>query len=98
MRIARLLPLAALLLAACGRDRDDVRPDLPASDGVAPEVVIVYRDRYVPIPAHLTQPMPIAEGSIAQCFDVAAQRKAEQVKGNARFAEIAAIQGTEVEP
>jgi hypothetical protein len=92
-----LLIIATLALAACGKD--NVRPDLPGQGSVvAPEVVIVERVRYVPIPAHLTRPMPIAEGSIAQCFNVAAERKAEQVKGNARFAEIQAIQGTEVEP
>lgn len=92
-----ILIAAALTLAACSRD--NVRPDLPDGEGsVAPEVVIVERVRYVPIPANLTRPMEIAEGPITQCFEVAAARKAEQIKGNARLAEIGAIQGTEVSP
>lgn len=91
-----LLPIALVLLAACGRD--NVRPDLPG-DGhaVVPEVVIVERRVYVPIDPALTEPLAIAEGSITQCFDVAAQRRAALEVANARLREIAAIQGTEVE-
>lgn len=97
--VQRLLTAATLAagLAACGDD--NVRPDLPdAGQVVRPEVVIVERRVYVPVPSELTRPVPIAEGPISQCFSVAAARKKAAEVANARLAEIAAIEGTEVEP
>ena len=92
-----LLAIGLVLMSGCGRD--NVRPDLPGQGGaVAPEVVIVERKVYVGIPAHLTRPLPVAEGPIDQCFAVAAQRRAAQATLNAQLAEIAAIEGTEVSP
>lgn len=96
--ISRLLIglLAAAVLSACAKE-ENVRPDLLAG-GVVPEVVIVERKVYVAIPAHLTHEQPIAEGPIAQCFDVAAARRAAIRTGNAQLREIRAIQGTAVKP
>lgn len=96
--ILRLLTGLALLASLAGCGRKNIKPDLPPGDAVKPEVVIVERKVYVPIPAHLTQEQPIAEGPIAQCFDVAAKRRAGQAKSNAQLREIRAIQGTAVKP
>ena len=91
------LSLAATL-AACGA-REHVRADLPdPGTAVAPEVVVVERIVYVPIPAAITRPEPIAEGPIAQCFEVAAQRRAALERANAKLAQCAAVLGTQVEP
>lgn len=93
--VLRLLIAATLvaLLTACP---GPVRPDLPEGPGVAPEIVVVERKVYVEIPAHLTAELPVAEGPIAQCFSVAASRRAAIVTGNAQLREIAGIQGTAV--
>lgn len=97
--LAKLLILAMLVLgsAAC---RKDVRgADIPAQGAVVvPEVVTVVRERYVRIRPELTAQHPIAEGPLAQCPDVAAARKAELQKANAKLGEIAGVQGTEVKP
>lgn len=97
-RVLRLLTLLAMfaLATAC---RDDVRPDLPdAGHVVRPEVVIVERKVYVSVPPALTEELPVAEGPISQCFDVAAERKKTIDVANSRFLQIGAIEGTEVEP
>lgn len=97
----RLLAAIALTvaLAGCCRDRHELKPDLPdAGTVVAPEIVVVEKRVYVPIPAAITRPEPIAEGPIAQCFEVAAQRRAALERANAKIAQCAAVQGTEVEP
>lgn len=92
-----LLLIAVLLLAACGKD--NVKPDLPGADKiVTPTVVTVERIVYVKVPAELTKPEPIAEGPIAQCFDVAAQRRAALTRANSKLKQIGEIQGTRVEP
>lgn len=90
-----ILVLAAATLAAC---RENTRPDPPAQVVVKPDVVTVTRRVYVPIDAALTEPEAIAEGSIAQCFDVASQRRAALERANAKLSAIAAKQGTEVKP
>jgi hypothetical protein len=90
------LLLAPLLLAAC--QRGGHKPDLPEGPAVLPQVVTVERVRYVAIPAHLTQELPVAEGPLSQCPDVAARRRADQEKLNSRLRQIRAIQGTEVKP
>ena len=88
---------SCLALAACGRDL--VQPDLPdAGTAVVPELQVVDRHVYVRVPAHLTAPEPIAEGPIAQAFEVARKRRAALERANAKLREIAAIQGTEVDP
>lgn len=98
MRTTLLALCLTLALAACG-DRGRVRADLPdPGTAVAPEVVVVERIVYVPIPAAITRPEPIAEGPIAQCFEVAAKRRAALERANAKLAQCAAVQGTEVEP
>lgn len=94
----RLLLLLAILLplAAC---KPALKPDLPSPDKiVAPTIVTIERLVYVPIPANLTRPEPIAEGPIAQCFDVAAQRRAALQRANSKLGQIGHIQGTEVKP
>jgi hypothetical protein len=95
MRI--LIILAALaLLGAC---KDQVKPDLPGPGTVVtPTVVTIERVVYVAIPAGLTRPEPIAEGPIAQCFDVAAKRRAALERANSKLTQIGTIQGTEVHP
>lgn len=86
---------AALLLPAC--NRANLKPDLPgAGTVVKPEIVYVDRFVYVAIPASLTDEMPIAEGPLSQCPDVAAQRKKAAAVLNSRMRQIRAIQGTEV--
>ena len=97
MRLLAILP-ALLVLAGCCRERHDLKPDLPgAGTVVAPEVVVVEKRVYVPIPGNLTAE-PIAEGPISQCFQVAAERRAALERANAKIAQCAAVQGTEVEP
>lgn len=95
MRIVIAIVLV-LALAAC---REDRKPDLPgAGHVVETQVVEVIRYVYVPIPASITRPEPIAEGPITQCFEVAAQRRAALERANAKLAQCAAVQGTEVAP
>lgn len=96
----RLVAIACLLaLAACSRDRGELRPDLPgAGTVVQPEVVVVEKIVYVPIPAALLKLEPIAEGPITQCFEVAAQRRAALQRCNAKLQQVGTVQGSEVEP
>lgn len=95
MRILIILAAVALL-SAC---KHQARPDLPGPGmAVAPTVVTVERVVYVAIPARLTRPESIAEGPIAQCFDVAAKRRAALQRANAKLTQISTIQGTEVQP
>lgn len=95
MRQTIVVIAAALLLTACpGKVR---KPDLPSGTVIKPEAIVVERRVYVPIPAHLTEELPVAEGPIEQCWPVAADRKAQVEKANARFREIAEIEGTVVE-
>lgn len=87
----------AFVLAACADKQALVKPDLPtACAAVQPTVVTVERLVYVSIPEELTKPAPIAEGPIAQCFAVGAERKRAIKEANARFQEISEIEGTEV--
>jgi predicted small lipoprotein YifL len=93
----RLLIALALvvLLAGCGR-KHVVKQDLPDSTPVAPTIVYVDRVRYVPVPKRLVEELPIAEGPLSQCPDVAAARKKAQKVANSRLREIGLIQGTDV--
>ncbi len=95
-RTHRLL-IVILLVALAGCHRA-TKPSAPAQVIVKPEPVVIIKRMYVPIPAALTKEEPIAEGPIAQCFEVAAKRRAGQERANARLRKIGAIQGTEVQP
>lgn len=95
--LKRIAFMAAMTGAVSGcNSKGELKPDLPGSTPVAPRIFYVDRVRYVQVPANLTQELPIAEGPLAQCPDVAAARKAGQKKANAQLREIRAIQGTEV--
>lgn len=99
LRLYLLLMIVALvlMLAACGSAPR--QPDLPGAGlAVTPTLVTVERRYYVPVPAELTTPEPVAVGAIAECFAVAAERRAALEQANARLREIAGIQGTEVAP
>lgn len=99
MRLAIAIALITLL-AACGRDRDEVKPDLPTHcpSGSASEVRIVERKVYVAIPPTLTRREDIAEGTLAECPQVARDRRAAIERLNSRMQQIEAQQGTEVKP
>lgn len=58
--------------------------------------VEVERRVYVPVPAALTNPHPIAEGPRSACLEVAAQRAAELRACNADKAATRAIEGEPV--
>lgn len=93
----RLMMLAAmvLLLAACGRN---AKPDVPRGVIVQPKVITVTRTVYVDVPATLTDALPIAEGPLSLCPDVAAARAKTIRKANADRAAVRALSGTEVKP
>lgn len=91
--IAALIP--ALAMVACTGTKPDAGPAMCA---VSPEPVVVERRVYVSIPAELTRTEAVPEGPIAQCFDVAAQRRAVIERQNARAEQVRAIQGTQVKP
>ncbi len=98
MRTLIALALMAAL-GACATDDQLQKPDLPGTGPAAePKVVIVEKLVYVPIPASITRPEPIAEGPINQCFQVAAERRAALERANAKLAQCAAVHGTEVVP
>ena len=95
MRLMLLAALCIALLTGCpGQAR---KPDLPSGTVVKPEAVLVERRVHVAIPERLTEELPIAEGPVDMCWPVAADRRAQLVKANARFREIAEIEGTAVE-
>lgn len=92
-----LIVMLVLLLASCGNAPR--QPQLPGAElAVAPTLVTVERRHYVPVPDALTVTEPVAMGAIAECFAVAADRRAALERTNARLREISAIQGTEVTP
>ena len=95
-----VIPALALLLVGCTRDRGDVKPDLPPScpAGAASEIRIVERKVYVPVPSSLTRREDIAEGALAECPQVARDRRAALERANSRFQQIESLQGTEVKP
>ena len=98
---AALRALAGMtrLIWVVGNHDSDGPRDLPGEDKiVTPTVVTVERIVYVKVPAELTRPEPIAEGPIAQCFDVAAQRRAALQRANSKLKQISEIQGTKVKP
>ncbi len=90
--------MMAAVIGITGCSGAPSRQDATPSVAVAPSVVTIQRISYVKIPAELTRVEPIAEGPIAQCFDVAAQRRAALERANAKLRQIAQIQGTEASP
>ena len=95
LRLYLLLIIVALvmMLASCGSPPR--KPDLPGPElAVTPTLVTVERRYYVPVPAALTTTEPVAVGAIAECFAVAAERRAALERTNARLREIAGIEGT----
>ncbi len=96
--ILRLLTLAFAISALCACEKLRKPEQAPAAVAVKPEPVVITRRVYVPIPAEWTRAEPIAEGPIAQCFDVAAQRRAALERANAKLKKVDAVQGTEVKP
>ena len=91
--------LIAVVFAATNAACVPAKPDTgPVQCAVAPEPVVVERRVYVSIPASLTRSEAVPEGPIAQCFDVAAQRRAAIERLNGRAEQVRAIQGTEVKP
>lgn len=87
-----LLSLTALLLSACAGNGGT---KLPSADGaVAPVVQIVERIVYVPIDSALTGLEPIAEGPLAMCPQVAAERRAALQRCNAKLRQIDQVDGT----
>ncbi|MCW0398768.1 hypothetical protein NB688_000582 [Xanthomonas sacchari] len=91
-----ILLLLAVGLVGCDKVR---KSDSPATAvAITPKPVVIVKRIYVPIPPEMTRPEPVAEGPIAQCFDVAAQRRAALERANAKLSKAAAIQGTEVKP
>ncbi len=95
MRLALIIVLA-LLLAACGRK--DVKPDVPRGIIVQPKIINVTRTVYVNVPDTLTDPLPVAEGPLSICPDVAAARGATIRKANADRKATRALSGTEAKP
>ncbi len=92
----RILLIAIVVLLATTACRKDTKPDLPPSCPVAvSEVTVVERRVYVPVEPVLTRPEPIAEGPLAQCPMVAAERRAAIERANAKLKAIQAKQGTE---
>ena len=94
MRAAIAL-LLVIALGGCNRVR---KSDLPGGVIVKPQVVTVTREVYVRVPAELTDPLPIAEGPLAQCPMVAADRKQQLQRANADRKAVRALSGTEAKP
>lgn len=89
--------LILALLAACATTPPGpVLPD--GQTAVQPVVRVIERYVYVPITPDLTGLEPVAEGPLSQCPQVAAQRRAALEKCNAKLSQIAAQQGTAVDP
>lgn len=94
----RLILIVLLMLAAAGCAGKTTKPDIPRGIIVQPKVVTVTRTEYVRVPAELTDPLPIAEGSLSQCPMVAAERKKTLQKANADRKATRALSGTEAKP
>ena len=97
MILLMLIVMLVVLITSCGSAPR--QPDLPGAELlVSPSLVTMERRHYVPVPDYLTETEPVAMGEIAECFAVAAQRRAALEQTNARLRAIAVIQGTEVTP
>lgn len=90
-----LLAVLVLLLTGCP---GNTKPDVPRGVIVVPKAVQVTRTVYVNVPAEFTDPLPIAEGPLSMCPDVAADRAKTIRKANADRKSTRALSGTEVKP
>lgn len=97
MRTSAIAIALLLLIALAGCDRMR-KPDLPSGVIVKPQVVTITREVYVRVPAELTDQLPIAEGPLAQCPMVAAERKQQLLRANADRKATRALSGTEAKP
>lgn len=88
----------AALLAGCKSSPEHVADLPPACPAATPEVVVVERRVYVPVPRELTRREPVAEGPLSECPLVAAERRAALESANARLRQIEQLESTEVEP
>lgn len=84
-----LIIAAVLILAGC-KASQPTRPDPP------PTIVQVPVKVYVPVPDDLTEPCPIAKGTLAEIPKVARARRQSLESCNADKAAIRKIQGTPV--
>lgn len=98
MRASAIAIVAIALLVLTGCPRQARKPDLPTGVIVKPEAVTVTRTVYVTVPAEFTDPLPIAEGPLAQCPDVAAARREQLKKANSDRAKVRALSGAEAKP
>lgn len=94
----RIVLITTLALLATGCGRKDIKPDLPTGVVIKPQAVTVTRTVYVTVPAELTDPLPIAEGPLSQCPDVAAARREALKRANADRAKVRALSGAVVKP
>lgn len=93
-----LLNAFVVLLLTAGCAGNGRKPDVPRGVIVQPKVVTVTRTEYVRVPAELTDPLPVAEGPLAQCPMVAAERRKTIEKANADRKATRALSGTEAKP
>lgn len=98
MRASAIAIVALALLVLTGCPRQARKPDLPTGVIVKPHAIPVTRTEYVNVPEEYTDPLPIAEGPLAQCPDVAAARREQLKKANSDRAKVRALSGAEVKP
>ena len=94
----RLMLILAFLALVMGCGRKDVKPDVARGVIVTPKVVTVTKYVYVRVPDRLTSVLPVAEGPLSQCPDVAAARRAQLQRCNADREEAGALSGTQAKP
>lgn len=94
----RLFLIAVLVMLVAGCAGKTTKPDVPRGMIVEPKLVTVTKYVYVRVPDRLTSILPIAEGPVSQCLDVAAARKAQLQRCNADREEAGAIEGTGAKP
>ena len=81
-----LILVVLFTLTGCALGGVKTRAQLPDSaSAVVPRLQVVERRVYVKVPAHLTKRSAVTEGSLPQCFDVAAQRRQVMEEQNARL-------------
>lgn len=98
MRLSAISIALLLVVVLTGCPREATKPDVPRGVIVQPKVVTVTKYVYVRVPDRLTSILPIAEGPLSQCPDVAAARKAQLQRCNADREETGAIEGAGAKP
>nr|WP_308006586.1 hypothetical protein [Xanthomonas albilineans] len=93
--IRQLSVLMLATLTGCPLRNDNRAPHACA---VLPQPVEIVRRVYVPIDPALTATVPVAEGPLSECLNVAAQRKDALKRANSKLQQIKQIQGTQVKP